>query len=73
MKRNSSPKLDTNLVIQYVRRRKSFTTDEVAERFEATRGQAAATIAIMRIKTMVERAEPRVRNGSSHWRLKQAS
>lgn len=60
-------RLDTARVIEYVRRRRSFTTDEVAEKFKVRRGQAAAAIAIMRIKEVVERAEPRSRNGSSHW------
>ena len=59
--------LNTELVIRYVKRRRSFTTDEVAARFKATRGQAAATIAIMRIKSLVVRAIPKTRSGSSHW------
>jgi hypothetical protein len=60
-------RLDTNQVITYVKNRKSFTTDEVATYFDVSRGQAAASIAIMRIKNVVERAVPKTKRGSSHW------
>jgi len=60
-------RLDTGLVIDYVKVRKTFTTDEVAMHFKASRGQAAATIAIMRIKEVVKPAVPKTKNGSSHW------
>lgn len=65
--------LDTKLVIKYVRRRKSFTTDDVARRFRVSRGQAAASVAIMRIKDVVERAHPARRRGSSHWAFKRVA
>lgn len=63
-------KLDSNEVLKYARRRKTFSTQQVADHFGVSKQQAAAGIAILRIKEVLERAEMAgVSNGdnSSRW------
>lgn len=61
-------RLNTEKVIAFARKKKAFTTDEVARRFKGTRMQAAACIAIMKIKGIVERSNPsKTPQGVSRW------
>lgn len=69
MKQPPSRRLSTERVIEYVRtlRGRPFTTDELARRFRVRRGQAAAAVAVLRMKHVVEPALPRARYETSHW------
>ncbi len=60
--------LDSNKVLEFARKTRSFTTDGVARRFGVRRQQAAASIAILRIKEVVKPDDPaKDTNGSSRW------
>ena len=68
-------KLDSNEVLKYARRRKTFSTQQVADHFGVSKQQAAAGIAILRIKEVLDRVEATgVSNGddSSRWAYKGA-
>lgn len=61
-------KLNTQKVIEFAKKKGRFTTAQVASKFKATKMQAAACIAIMRIKEVVQRDTPgKTRSGSSRW------
>lgn len=60
-------RLSSALVEQYACARRTFTTKEVARKFRVRNQQAAAAIAILRIKEVVEPADPPKVKGSSSW------
>lgn len=61
-------RLDSSKVAVFAKRVKTFTTDRVASQFKVGRQQAAAAIAILRIKDQVQPAAgAKDPSGSSHW------
>lgn len=63
-------KLDTTKVIAYLQKCKSkrFTTMSLANKFKVTKQQAAAGVAILRIKDIVEPDVPaKTKDGVSRW------
>lgn len=63
-----SSRLDSSLVADFAKKSKTFTTDGVATKFKVGRQQAAAAIAILRIKETVEPGKPaKDEKGSSRW------
>ena len=60
--------METDKVITFAKKRKQFSTQQVASHFKIRKRQAAACIAIMRIKGLVERGyPPETLSGSSRW------
>lgn len=67
-KEKQMSRLDSKLVLKHIKKHKHFTTDQIAEYFKKTRLQAAAAIAILRIKEVVEPDDPaKDADGSSRW------
>lgn len=61
-------KLDSSKVLQFAQKEKRFTTADVVKRFRTSPGQAAAAIAILRIKEVLERDQPgKDDDGHSRW------
>lgn len=61
-------RLDSSKVAEYAKKSKIFTTDGVATHFRVGRQQAAAAIAILRIKETVHPGKPaKDPNGTSRW------
>lgn len=61
-------RLDSSKVAEFARKAKRFTTDSVATRFRVGKQQAAAAIAILRIKEVVQPDTPaKDPHGSSRW------
>jgi hypothetical protein len=68
MPRCNNP-LDSNEVLKFAQRRKKFSTKQVADHFQVGFQQAAAGIAILRIKEVLERgpASTSKSDRSSRW------
>lgn len=61
-------RLSSDKVATYCKRRKTFTTDDVATKFKVTRRHAAAPIAILRLKEWIQPADPpKTDEGVSRW------
>lgn len=64
----SKKRLDSTKVLEWAKKKKSFTTAQVQDTFKVTKMQAAAGIAILRIKEVVEPASPpKTDTGVSRW------
>jgi hypothetical protein len=63
--------LDSDKVLEFFKkRRKVLSTQDIATRFKVRPQQAAAAVAILRIKSAVEPAEPsKTLEGVSRWQL----
>jgi hypothetical protein len=63
-------RLDSDKVLSFAKTKKRFSTDDVARKFSVGRQQAAAAIAILRLKSLLNKdpqgAGP---DGSSRWIL----
>lgn len=63
-----SKRLDTTKVIEYVKKKKRFTTMDIARQFKVSKMQGAAAVSIMRIKEIVEADTPaKTEDGVSRW------
>lgn len=61
-------RLDSSKVLEWAKKKKTFTTSDVQTIFKVTKMQAAAGIAILRIKEVVEPASPaKTDTGVSRW------
>jgi len=65
-------RLNADAVLVFLKKRKTVTsTDDIANHFKVGKQQAAASVAILRIKDVVEPATPpKGPDGTSLWRLK---
>jgi hypothetical protein len=62
-------RLDSDKVLEFAKEKTNFSTDQVARKFKVPRQQAAAAIAILRLKSLLERGEPKTAaDGSSAWK-----
>ena len=52
--KSSNTKVTAKDVLPWATKRKTFTTQQVSEQFEVSPGQAAALVAILRIKEAIE-------------------
>jgi hypothetical protein len=62
--RSNGKRLDSSKVLEYVKKHKNFSTAEIAKVFRAKHLQAAAAIAILRIKEVVDHG-PKASSSSS--------
>lgn len=66
--KEETKRLDSDKVLEFAKTKDTFSTDDVARRFRVPRKQAAAAIAILRLKSLLDRGEPRTaKDGSSAW------
>lgn len=60
-------KVKAEQVAEYAKRRKRFSTGDVVEQFGVTPGSAAALVAILRIKEVIE-PDGKANDNTSRWR-----
>jgi len=65
----SDNKVTAESILPWAKKRKSFTTGQVAEKFKVTVGQARALVAILRIKKDVLPSKGKGADGTSEWSL----
>jgi len=70
--KNKSERLDSRKVQAWAEKRKAavFTTAQVADKFKVTFRQAAAGVAILRLREVLDPAQPpKTKDGISRWTL----
>lgn len=65
-KKTEKKRLDSDRVLAFAKKKRAFSTDDVAREFKVGRPQAAAAIAILRLKSALKK-DGTAKDGSSAW------